>query len=408
MSALPKARFLDPSTPPTLFTLVVVAATSALSLNIFLPSLPAITKHFGASYAVIQFLVSGYLLTTAIVQFFVGPLSDRFGRRPVMLVGFCLFTFASVICAVATSVEILLAARVMQAGVVSGFVVSRAAVRDIVPGDRAASMIGYVTMGMAISPMLAPTLGGFLQEMFDWQAAFWTMAGAGFITFLLILRDQGETNQTRSANLTEQFRNYPELLTSRRFWAYAAAAALASACFFALLGGAPFVGDRVYHLSPGVLGLYFMFPPFGYMMGNFISGRFATRLGIYRMITFGALITICGMTISLLFIVMGNTHPLAFFGLTITIGLGNGLVVPGATAAMLNIKPEIAGTAAGLGGALMTLGGAAISAFVASILTEERGVFPLAVCILVCAIGSLAFSIYANHVERQVRQSSLA
>ncbi len=408
MSSLPKARFLDPTTPPTLFTLVVVAATAALSLNIFLPSLPAITAHFDADYAVIQFLVSGYLLTTAIVQFFVGPISDRFGRRPVMLVGFSIFTFASVICALAPSTEILLSARVIQAGVVSGFVVSRATVRDIVPGDRAASMIGYVTMGMAISPMLAPTLGGFLQELFDWQATFWTMAGAGFLTLLLVWRDQGETNQQMSTNLGQQFRSYPELLTSRRFWAYAAAAALASACFFAMLGGAPFVGDKVYHLSPGELGVYFIFTPLGYMVGNFLSGRYATRFGIYRMITSGALTTICGMSISLILILLGATHPIAFFGPTVTIGLGNGLIMPGATAAMLNINPRLAGTAAGLGGALMTLGGAAISAFVASILTEERGVYPLLICILVCSVGSLIFTIYAIHIERQVRDPAAA
>ncbi|MCP5072142.1 MAG: multidrug effflux MFS transporter [Rhodobacteraceae bacterium] len=403
MHPLPKARFLDPTTPPRLFTLVVVAATAALSLNIFLPSLPAITKHFDASYAVIQFLVSGYLLTTAIVQFFVGPISDRFGRRPVLLVGFAVFALASVVCALAPSAEILLTGRVLQASVVVGLVLSRAAIRDLVPGDRAASMIGYVTMGMALSPMLAPTIGGFLQELFDWRAAFWTMAFVGGLTFLLVWRDLGETNQNKSVNMTQQIRSYPELLTSRRFWAYAAAGALASACFFAMLGGAPFVGDQIYHLSPGKLGIYFMFTPLGYMIGNFISGSYTTRFGISRMMIAGASTTFGGMAISLVMILMGAGHPMAFFGLTVAIGLGNGMVLPGATAGMLNINPRLAGTAAGLGGALLTLGGAAISALVASILTVERGVYPLLFCILICSAGALVFTLYASRIEREVR-----
>ena len=408
MRTLPKARFLDPTTPPTLFTLVVTAATAALSLNIFLPSLPAITEHFDARYAVIQFLVSGYLLMTAITQFLVGPISDRFGRRPVMLTGFAIFTLASVVCATAPTTEILLIARITQAAVVVGFVLSRAAVRDIVPGDRAASMIGYVTMGMALAPMLAPTLGGVLQEVFDWQAAFWVMAGFGLATLLLVWRDLGETNVQKSASMSAQIRSYPELLRSRRFWAYAAVGALSSACFFALLGGAPFVGDRVYNLSPGELGLYFMFTPFGYMAGNFVSGRYATRFGIYKMITSGTLVTIAGMTLALILVMSGAKHPVAFFGPTVFIGLGNGMILPSATAAMLNIIPRLAGTAAGLGGAFLTLGGAAISAFVASILTEERGVYPLVICILICAAGSLAFALYAILIERQVRGAAPA
>ncbi len=403
MQNLIKPVFLNPKTPPTLFTLVIIAATAALSLNIFLPSLPAITKEFDASYGVIQFLISGYLLTTAFVQLAAGPLSDCYGRRPVLLGGVALFVIASVICATATSTAVLLAARLLQASVVAGFAVSRAAIRDMSSGESAASKLGYVTMGMAIAPMTAPMIGGLLQEYIGWQAAFWALGGAGLFTWLLCWRDMGETNLNKSGSLLAQTRSYPTLLRSRRFWAYSACSGFGSATFFAMLGGAPFVGDRIYGLTPSEFGMYFIFTPLGYMVGNFVTGRFAHRFGIFRMMISGALITTVGMSLSLLIIFQGVQNPLAFFGFTITIGLGNGLVIPNATAGMLGIFPKLAGTAAGLGGALMTLSGAAISAIVASLLTVERGIFPLLSCIVAASLLALACALYAAHLERQSR-----
>jgi len=401
MSNLIKPRFLDPQTPPTLFTLVVIAATAALSLNIFLPSLPAITEEFDASYGVIQFLVSGYLLTTAIVQLLAGPLSDSYGRRPVLLGGMLLFILASVLCATATSTAILLAARVLQASVVAGFAVSRAVIRDVSQGESAASKIAYVTMGMAIAPMTAPMIGGLLQEYIGWQAAFWALASVGCFTLILCYFDLGETNRYKAGSFLGQTRSYPTLLRSRRFWAYSACAGFGSASFFAMLGGAPFVGDKIFHLSPSQFGMYFIFTPTGYMIGNFITGRFSHRIGIFRMMLSGTTITTLGMTLSLVAFLLGATNPLAFFGFTISIGLGNGLVIPNATAGMLGIFPRLAGTAAGLGGAFMTLSGAAISAIVASLLSVETGIYPLLLCIIASAILALACAVYAAMLERQ-------
>jgi DHA1 family bicyclomycin/chloramphenicol resistance-like MFS transporter len=383
--------------------LVIIAATAALSLNIFLPSLPAITKEFGASYGVIQFLISGYLLSTALVQLVAGPLSDLYGRRPVLLGGIALFVVASAICATATNTVVLLAARILQASVVAGFAVSRAAIRDMSSNEGAASKLGYITMGMAVAPMIAPMIGGFLQEYIGWQAAFWALCAAGLFTWLLCWLDLGETNTNKSRSLLTQIHSYPTLLRSRRFWAYSACAGFGSATFFAMLGGAPFVGHQIYGLSPSEFGIYFLFTPLGYMVGNFITGRFAHLFGIYRMMIAGTLITAVGMSVSLLLIYQGALNPLVFFGLTITIGLGNGLVIPNATAGMLGIFPKLAGTAAGLGGALMTLTGAAISAIVASLLSVERGIYPLLLCIIAAALLALVCALYATLLERQSR-----
>ena len=337
------------------------------------------------------------------MQLVAGPLSDLYGRRPVLLGGIALFVVASAICATATNTVVLLAARILQASVVAGFAVSRAAIRDMSSNEGAASKLGYITMGMAVAPMIAPMIGGFLQEYIGWQAAFWALCAAGLFTWLLCWLDLGETNTNKSRSLLTQIHSYPTLLRSRRFWAYSACAGFGSATFFAMLGGAPFVGHQIYGLSPSEFGIYFLFTPLGYMVGNFITGRFAHLFGIYRMMIAGTLITAVGMSVSLLLIYQGALNPLVFFGLTITIGLGNGLVIPNATAGMLGIFPKLAGTAAGLGGALMTLTGAAISAIVASLLSVERGIYPLLLCIIAAALLALVCALYATLLERQSR-----
>jgi len=164
-----KTRFLDRTTPPHIITLVAGAALGALSMNMFLPSLPRMAIYFSTPAAVMQLTVSVYLVATAVLQLLIGPLSDRFGRRPVLLVGIVVFMLGTLICMYSTQVEILILGRIIQAFSVAGLVLSRAIVRDLVSADKAASMIGYVTMGMAIGPMIAPTIGGILDETFGWQ-----------------------------------------------------------------------------------------------------------------------------------------------------------------------------------------------------------------------------------------------
>nr|WP_323779473.1 multidrug effflux MFS transporter [Amylibacter sp.] len=404
MSVLPKARFLDPRTPPTMITLVIFASIGAIAMNIFLPSMPAIVTHFDASYLAVQFMLSGFLFMNGILQLFIGPVSDRYGRRPVALWTLAAFVVASVVCANAPNTSVLLIARTFQALVVSSFVLSRAAARDIAGGANAVSMLGYIAMGMSVAPMMGPTIGGFLQEAFGWRAPFWTLAGLGVFVFLLVLRDMGETNLNRSTSMIEQVRTYPELLTSRRFWGYSLASTFASGCFFSLLGGAPFVGTIVYGLSPKELGLYFIFGPAGYFLGNLISGKFAGVIGMYRMMTAGASITILGMLLSLILVNVGFDHPVAFFGCTIFIGLGNGMVMPSASAGMMSVNARLAGTAAGLGGAMMTLGGGAISAIVIPFLSEEAGATPLILFTLGSAVLALMAALYSIRVEYLVRK----
>ena len=377
MSYGSKVRFADRSTPPHVFTLVLVASMTALTMNVFLPSLPAMAAHFNTEYRVIGLAVSLFLAVNAVLQIIVGPLSDWFGRRIVLIVSITIFLAATLGCIYAPTIESFLFFRMCQAVVATGMVLSRAIVRDVVPMNQAASMIGYVTMGMSLVPMIAPAIGGKLDEWFSWQANFWLMFGFGIVLLSLVLADLGETLHTRKARFTEQFTAYPTLLTSYRFWGYALASAFASGAFFAYLGGAPFVGDQAFGLSPSLLGLLFGAPAIGYFLGNFASGRFSTRVGINRMVLWGALFNAGGIGVNLALFHAGLGTPLSFFGLMTFMGLGNGMVIPNATAGALSIRPDLAGTASGLSGALMIGLGAALSALAGLLLTPGRGAFPL-------------------------------
>ncbi len=389
MSETPRPRFLDPTSPPHIVTLTALAGVSALTMNIHLPSLPGMAEYFGADYRVMQLSVALFLAGSAVLQLVIGPVSDRYGRRPVLLWSLTVFLVATLGCIFAPTAQVFLAFRVLQAVVAAGMVLSRAVVRDMVPEDQAASMIAYVTMGMSLIPMLAPALGGFLDAAFDWRANFWLLFGLGGALVWLLWRDLGETAAPREGGLAAQFREFPALLTSPRFWGYAAAAMFTSGAFFAYLGGAPFVGSEIYHLDPARLGLFFGAAALGYLFGNGVSGRYAVRYGIDRMILSGTVIATLSLVASLILHLAGLAHPVVFFGFMVPLGFGNGLVMPNATAGTLSVRPRLAGSASGLGGALMIGGGAAQSAFAGTLLSVETGAAPLIALMLASSTLSL-------------------
>jgi DHA1 family bicyclomycin/chloramphenicol resistance-like MFS transporter len=326
--------------------------------------------HFHTEYRLIQLSVALYLAVNAGLQLVMGPLSDRWGRRPVVLWGVGLFLLATIGCIFAPDITVFLSFRMIQASVVVAMVLSRAIVRDMVPQDRAASMIGYVTMGMAVVPMVGPAFGGVLDEAFGWQANFWAL-----------------------------------FVTSRRFWGYALAAGLSSGAFFAYLGGAPFVGDQVFGMTPAALGLFFGAPAIGYFLGNFASGRFSTRMGVNRMVLCGALANAGGIGLNLALFHAGLGTPASFFGLMTFMGLGNGMVIPNATAGALSIRPDLAGTASGLSGALMIGLGAALSALAGLLLTPERGAFALLWLMFLTGLAAVITILLVIRRERRLRMA---
>ncbi|MGJ8544763.1 MAG: multidrug effflux MFS transporter [Sulfitobacter sp.] len=397
MNAHTETRLFDRKTPPHIATLILLAGMSAMVMNIFLPSLPRMAEYFGTDYAVMQLSVPLYLMCSATLQLFIGPVSDKYGRRRIMLWGIGLFMIATIACIYAPTVELFLAARMAQSVIAVGMVLSRAVVRDLFDLDKSASVMGYVTMGVAVVPMVSPAIGGALQTMFDWQASFWALLGLAAATWLLCFFDQGETARASGKTLAQQFGEYPELFRSPRFWGYSMAAGLCSGAFFAYLGGAPFVGSEVFSMSPFWLGMAFGAPAVGYFLGNFLTGRYATRFGVNRMVLWGCLANAIGGAVSLLIFLAGYGTAFTFFGMMTLVGLGNGLCIPNATAGMLSVRPHLAGTASGLGGSIMIGGGAALAVLAGALLTPETGAFPLLWIMFITAIlgvGSIMIVIW--------------
>ena len=395
-------RFLNRAKSPHIATLILLTGLSALGMNVFLPSLPNMAEYFQADYHLVQLSVALYLGVNAVLQILIGPVSDKVGRRPVILWGLILFLLATLGCLFAPTIEIFLGFRMCQAIVAVCMVLSRAAVRDMFSQDQAASMLGYVTMGTAVVPMVGPVIGGALDEMFGWAANFWLLFGLGALTLALTWFDFGETAQKSGKTLIAQFREYPELLRSPRFWGYALASGLSSGSFFAYLGGAPFVGSTVYGLAPAELGLYFGAPAIGYFAGNFLSGRYSARFGVNRMVMWGCLINCAGILLSLGFVAIGPETPLSFFGFITLTGVGNGMAMPNATAGTLSVRPHLAATASGLGGAIMLGLGAALSALAGWLLTPQTGAFPMLYLMLTTAsLGVVAIYVVILR-ERQL------
>lgn len=395
-------RRLTAATPPHIVTLVMAASVGALAMNVFLPSLPSIARYYEADYRVVQLAVSLYLVATACLQLVIGPASDRFGRRPVMLSCFVVFLVGTIAAIYAPTIELFLACRFLQAFSVAGLVLARAIARDTVGPDEAASKIGYITMGMALTPMVAPMIGGVLDQLYGWHSTFLLIFVFGLISFTVVLLDLGETNPQRSSSLLAQAKAYPELLASRRFWGYSLSAAFASGSFFAFLGGGPFVASEILGLRPAEYGLYFGLLSGGYLIGNFISGRYARHIGVNRMMVMGGLFSTVCLSGGIILFSLGYTHPLAFFGPVALMGLGNGMTLPSANAGVVSVRPHLAGSASGLGGALQIGGGAGLASLAGALLTRESGADPLLWVMAISAGLSVVTTLYVVHVARKV------
>ena len=391
-------RFLNRSTPPHILTLILLASISALTMNIFLPSLPNIASELNSSTSILGLSVGIYLASSAVLQLIIGPFSDQFGRRPLILwslIIFCISTLATVFI---TNTAQFLILRIFQAISASCMVLARAIVRDTTESiEKAGSKIAYVTMGMALVPMVGPAIGGLLDYQYGWEASFWLLFILGLVILIISFFDVGETLSDHNQSFLQQISTYPSLLRSKRFWGYCLSSAFVSGAFFSYLGGAPFVGNEVFGLEPKDLGFWFGAPAVGYVLGNFLSGRFSTKIGLDKMIFLGVITALFGVSISLTISLLDHGSVLSFFGLMTLVGLGNGMSIPNATAAMMSINPKLAGTAAGLGSAIMIGGGAGLSAIANFILIPGSSEIPLIMLMwtsVFCGLCSVAYVSY--------------
>lgn len=377
---------------------------SPFAINSVVPSLPAIGRAFAADYGRVQLILSLFLASVAVSQIFIGPLSDRFGRRPVLLGGFALFVGASIASTFAPTIEALIALRIVQGATgCVGIVLGRAIVRDLFDRRQAASMLGYVTMGLAMAPMVAPFIGGLSQQAFGWTAIFWFMAALGAlciaITWVLI----PETNWQPSSRLNPRsiFADFRLLLRVPDYLLFTASSSLSSGIFFAFLGGAPYVAERIMGLEPAIYGLWFGILALGYASGSFLAGRFTERLGVARMILAGSALAVAAVASLPLLSLGGFDGPAALFFPMAVVGLSNGIALPSAISGAISVRPEIAGAASGLSGAVQMGTGAILATASGAVLAGGDSAVPMFAIMAGAALLALATAVLIQRSGRR-------
>jgi MFS transporter, DHA1 family, multidrug resistance protein len=387
--------------PPKLFTLILLSGLSVVSLNMFLPSLSNIASEFQAGYGLlVNVSIAGYAMTTTVLQLLIGPLSDRVGRRPVILASLVIFVVASLGCLLATDVWIFLLFRTMQAAIVSGFALSRVIIRDTEPAQKAASLMGYLAIAWAIAPMLAPMLGGALDQLFGWRANFWAFLGFGSAVLVLCWLDLGETNKNPSETFVKQLQAFPSLLRSRRFWGYSLCMAFSMGALYAFLAAAPLVATTVFGVSPAMLGFYMGSTAAGFILGSFVSGQLAARHPLTTMMVAGRIVASAGLAVGLGLLLAGIVHEVSLFGSCVFLGFGNGVSMPSSNAGAMSVRSELVGSAAGLSGALTGAGGALMSGITGTIVNETNAAFVLLGMMLLSSTMALLAALFVLWLDR--------
>ncbi len=387
---------------PSLLTLILLTSISVLSLNMFLPSLSRIATELDADYALVSLSIGAYLGVSAALQIVMGPLSDLYGRRPVLLVGLAIFAIASLGCLLAQNIWVFLGFRLLQSLVVCAMVISRAVVRDIAPQDQAARLLGLIGTAMALAPLLGPVLGGVLDQLFGWRANFAAYMLMGIGLFVLTWVDLPETNPNVGAGFGRHFRSYPELLGVPLFWAHCGCLVFSVGGFYAFLGGAPQVAEVQFGLTPAWVGVGMGSISAGFMLGNYLTGRLSGRVALSRIVLTGRWLALIGPAVGAALFAMGLSHPLLMFGFVMFIGLGNGLTIPGVNASVMSVAPHLAGSASGLSGALTFGGGAALTAISGVVVSTAGGA--AALLLLLAAVSALALlsAQYAYRLEARM------
>jgi MFS transporter, DHA1 family, multidrug resistance protein len=377
----------DATSRTFLILLVALSMLGPLTLNILVPSIPTLPEALDTTKETAQLTLSLYLFGMALSQLVLGPLADRFGRRPIVLMALVTYVLASLAAHFAPTIEVLILARTIQSfGATAGLTLGRTMIRDQYEQSAAASMIGYVTMAMVIAPMVSPLLGATIDERFGWRAIMGFCAMLGILSFALAWLNLPETRPATlvAATTRQVIRRTFALLGNRRYMAYWGASAFCSALFFGFLGTAPHLMIDVMGYTKTQYGWFFMSLSLGYMIGNFVSARNARTLGIDRLIFWGNVAGIVGSVAILIPAMLGLLHPLALFGPAMIMSFGNGLVLPNAIAGGIGVDPKAAGAGSGLMG-FGQVGVGAVLSFVAAAYSKETAL-PLALMMLVCAL----------------------
>lgn len=375
--------------------LAAVSALGAIAMQILLPGVPIIKESFAVSTSVAQLTLSLSMAAIALATLIYGPLSDRYGRRPVLLTGIGITIIGSVLCIVAPTIELLIAGRIVQAaGGAVGMVVARAIVRDVYNAADSASVIATLVMVMVIMPMISPAVGGELIVRFDWRAVFYLVAIISVVLLIWSLYAIPETLQepVPFTGMSNLITSYGTLLKNPVFSAYGLSVAFVSVMFFSFISAAPEIMISVLERPETEYGYYFIMIPMGFMIGNYVTRLYGRRFGIHRMIDYGSRISIAGVALAIVIHLLGVTHPAGLFVPIAFAIFGNGITLPNAQAGAINAAPKMAGSASGLTG-FMQMGFSAIAAQAVALIFNGT-VYPMLILMLVAAILSLSFFKY--------------
>ncbi len=372
----------------TLLLLVAMTGVAPISLYMLVPALPLLATSFGRDISIAQMTVSLYMVGIACSQIIMGPLSDRFGRRPVLLAGLGLMVLASAGCIFADTLPQLIAARFFQAlGGATGMVVSRAIIRDLYSRERISSMISLVIAVMMIAQMLSPLTGGLLEIAFGWRSIFYLITAASLVIIVTIALALPETRRDRAAG--SGFRgDVGSLITSRAFIGYMMCQVLASQIIFAFAGGGPYIVVTQMGRSSAEYGAWFATTGFAYLVGNLFCVRFAPHHSLEKLIWFGLALQLGGSALNLVWSLTGiNQAPSFLFGTQMIVMLANAFVMSNSAAGAISVRPEAAGTASGAMGFLQMGIGSLVSQFGAYLGGHSTTTLPLTSAIFIISIA---------------------
>lgn len=385
----------SPIANPTLATAAILIALTAMgqvSIALYVPSMPAIAAGFDETVGAVTLTLTLFFVAFSFAQLIYGPLSDRFGRRSVLMGGIGLYVAASILCSVAPSLSWLAAGRFLQAlGACSGPLLGRAMVRDIYGGEKAAKVMAYIGMAFAISPAVTPAIGGFLQVTLGWRANFVFLTLFGLVMLVIVVRRLPETYRPEiPPSLAVMAANYKLLLTSRAVLGYCGCLSFLFGGMMAYIASAPFVLIDRLGLTPDVFGLLTIFIAAGMMGGNFAVSQFTHRFGHDRMIRAGIIVSLVAAALMVGIAAAGILNVAVIIAPMTLYLFGTGLAFPNAMAAAIGPHPRMAGTASAIMG-FVQMAAAALASRVSGLLPHESQL-PMAAVILACAgLAALSF-----------------
>ncbi len=338
--------------------LIAITALPAVTINIYLPSMPGLVAHFRTDTATIQHTLSLYLLGLAIGGLAFGPLSDRFGRRPMLLAGMAVYALGSLLCAMAPGIGTFLLGRLLQAlGGAAGTVIGRAMVGDVYGETRVASILGYTVMVTTVATAVAPIIGGTLDGLFSWRGPFLFLGCLGALVLVAALTRAQETATLTARRSGSFWTGYAQVLRHRRFWRFVLLSSLMNASYFVFIAGSPIIVIELWRYSLTSFGAWWLVVSLSYFLGSFLAGRFSQRVGTEGMLRIGLPITLLGAGLLIVLLAIGPHHPLAIFLPIGIIFIGSGAIQPSIVAAAINAAPAQMGAASGLLGCIQILAG---------------------------------------------------